>query len=275
MRLLGRGFAPIVHDETPFSLGGKSDRRPPLRGTLDSNIIIRLYKSAMSKRQPARPKGLRRELVHQAIRSMLIAGEFRPGRTLSELDLAARFRTSRTPVREAIMRLCEEGMVEIVPHRGPVVRVLSQQDITELFAVREALEGLVARLVTSRISAAELKDLREEWEELASGVSESTLDAVFTKSSEFHLAITEAARSPLLSKLLASIRGLIESSRYMYLRPDGHRSVKRALRACEEHLLLIDAFAAGDPSKSERIMKQHLRWLVEEMFDTNVGEFCC
>src|SRR5437870_1109598 len=141
------------------------------------------------RRHPAQQGRLRREIAYEAIRERILSGEFRPGQALSELALAASFRASRTPVREALMRLEEEGLVEIVPRRGPTVRLLAPQEMYEILLVREALESLAARIAASCISPAQVRRLRTEWEELRDTLSDDSLETIDQKSREFHVDI--------------------------------------------------------------------------------------
>src|SRR5262245_4062424 len=123
-----------------------------------------------SHRKQGRPRlrqpRLRRQVAYDAMRAAILDGTFAPGELLAEAALAARFRTSRTPIREALMRLQEEGLVEIVPRRGPIVRLLAPAEMYETLLVREALEALAAYSAATRIPVAQLKELRAQWEEL-------------------------------------------------------------------------------------------------------------
>jgi DNA-binding GntR family transcriptional regulator len=163
------------------------------------------------------------------------------------------------------MRLHEEGLVAIIPRRGPVVRLLAPDEMYETLVVREALEALATRLAATRISVARLKELRAEWEELSQSLSDGTLDTIFQKSNDFHAAIVSASENGTLARLLDSIRGRIEISRQLYLKPKGKLTRQRAELSCQEHLRLIEALEAGDADRSEAVMREHLRELTAEM----------
>lgn len=223
----------------------------------------------MLKRPQRRRAGqqgrLRRELAYEAIRERILSGEFRPGQALSELALAESFRASRTPVREALMRLEEEGLIEIVPRRGPTVRLLAPQEMYEILLVREALESLAARIAASRISLAQVRQLRTEWEELRDTLSDDLLETIDQKSREFHVVVTEASEHRMIAQLLASIRGRVEVSRRLYLKPTGKVTLERARRSCKEHLQIIDALEARDADEGELLMREHLKGLTTEI----------
>ena len=212
-----------------------------------------------------RDQRLRRQVVYEAIRAAILNRTFAPGETLQEVALAAKFHASRTPVREALMRLQEEGLVEIVPRRGPVVRLLAPDEMYDTLLVREALEALAARIAATRIPVSVLKELRAEWEELSQSLSEATLETIFHKSNDFHAAIITASENETLKRLLASIRGRIEISRQLYLKPKGRLRPERAELSCRDHIRIIEALEAGDAERSETLMHEHLRELTAEI----------
>src|SRR5262245_8677317 len=218
-----------------------------------------------SGRRPGQQGRLRREMAYDAIRERILSGEFRPGQALSELALADSFRASRTPVREALMRLEEEGLVEIVPRRGPTVRLLAPQEMFEILQVREALESLAARVAASRISPEQVRQLRTEWEDLRDRLSDDLLETIDQKSREFHSAVTAASEQRIIGQLLASIRGRVEVSRQLYLKPTGKVTLERARLSCKEHLQIIDALSARDADQSELLMREHLKGLTSEI----------
>ena len=109
----------------------------------------------------------RAELAYKRLREGIRAGEFRPGQRLRETELASRLTMSRTPVREAIRRLASDGLIEVAPSRGVMIIDLNKQQVRELYALRETLEGAAARLAAQHASPAEIEamgDLRAHLE---------------------------------------------------------------------------------------------------------------
>ena len=211
---------------------------------------------------------LRREIVHESIRTKIIDGDLPAGTVLSEVELAASLKASRTPVREALMQLREEGLVEMVPHRGPVVRHLSPREITELFLAREALEALAIQLCVKRMSPALLRELHSEWLEIQRNLSDKTRDAVFSKCEEFHLQLLEGAQSAIISKMIGTIRDRIATVRQQYLRPDhGHASLGLLQTSCQEHVRIIEAMLANDMQQCELLIRSHLRGIAREILN--------
>ena len=210
---------------------------------------------------------LLREIVHDAIRSRIVKGEFGAGALLSEVELAQSLQASRTPVREALMQLEQEGLVEIVPRRGPVVRHISPYEMSDLLMVRESLEGLAVQLAANRMPLSQIQEMKDDWKEMRLHLNDATRDAVFDKCEEFHQTIIEAAQSPVISKLIGSIRDRIASSRQLYLRPHGRPEMHRLERSCAEHLSIIEALEVRDASRCEVLLREHLRALSHEILD--------
>src|SRR5512139_3162319 len=97
--------------------------------------------------------------AYQELRRIILEGQVGPGKKLNEGELAKALGISRTPIREAINRLEKEGLVEIFPQRGAFVVQFTEEDVYELFLIRENLEGLAARLATGKITPASLAKL--------------------------------------------------------------------------------------------------------------------
>ncbi|MBI2218422.1 MAG: GntR family transcriptional regulator [Candidatus Rokubacteria bacterium] len=207
---------------------------------------------------------LRRNVAYEAIRRRILSGEYPPGTTLSEAALGRTFGISRTPVREALMRLQEEGLTAILARRGAIVRILSVQEIQEILIVREALEGAAAALAASRISRGTIAEVRKQWLEYLDTLSEATLGQIDKRGVEFHAIVVEASGNRTLARMLEGIRGRIEGGRQLYIRTSGEAAVRRARVTCEEHLKVLDALETGEPERAEAVMRQHLRQIRAE-----------
>lgn len=207
---------------------------------------------------------LRRHLAYDTIRAKILSGEFPPGSTLSEAELASLLGISRTPVREALQRLQEEGLATILPRRGALVRILTLPEVREILLVREALEGLGARLAATHINRATLDGLRAQWQETLDTLEGSTLQALDKEGVQFHAAIVEASGNRTLARMLEAVRGRIEGTRQIYLHSSGETALRRARLICEEHLRVLDALEAGDADRAEVAMKEHLRQIRAE-----------
>lgn len=196
--------------------------------------------------------------VYERLRLLILDGQIGLGEPLVERTLAARLGVSRTPVREAILRLGREGLVRIFEGRGAFVQSYSVEDVIEIYHLREALEALAARLACSHLSAAEL-DLYEQ--RLLRFREDPTLRAteplLWRKVGRgFHEMFVRASRSPRLVEMLDGLHDQIELVRGIgrtVSRDAGHRST------VEEHLEILAGLRARDPDRAEKAVRLHLR----------------
>jgi DNA-binding GntR family transcriptional regulator len=206
-------------------------------------------------------RGLVDELTDR-IRAEVMAGRLQIGTRLMQESLAADYEVSRTPVREALRRLESEGLVEVVPNRGAVVRGPTGREIREAYLVRAELEGLAAELAAEWITAAELHEL-EEANELfracAAGTSAPTDDAALrwtTANDRFHEIIQRAARNGQLRK---AIVGLHRTFPRNLTAAALTRDVRLLQRNVAEHGRILDAIRSGDGAGARRAMADHVR----------------
>lgn len=202
----------------------------------------------------ALPISSRAELVYESLREDIFNNRLRPGERVSEERIAQRLKVSRTPVREALKRLHAEGLVEITPHRGAVVRDPSGEELAELCSVREVLEGLAARLAARSISDVELYTLERLIHEMDTAVREDRVEDLIQYNYQFHEGIWLATRNRYLARQLRQLRQFI-----FRLQESGMMYPGRKEEAQAEHRALFDAIAAGDPDEAERIAREHFR----------------
>jgi DNA-binding GntR family transcriptional regulator len=186
----------------------------------------------------------------------ITSGEFEPGQKLSESDLARRLGISRGPLREALGRL-EGRLVTRTPRLGVSVIDFDRADLEHLFLVREALEGMAARLAAERMTAAELGQLRDLLAHHASQPELAAGSAYYQRSrdDDYHFTIVKAARCERLERMLLD-------EVYYQLRIHRLRSSTRpgrAQQALSEHREILDALASRNPDAAEGTMRHHIR----------------
>jgi DNA-binding GntR family transcriptional regulator len=207
-----------------------------------------------------------RDQVLRAIRSGLVTGQIVPGVVYSAAALAAELGVSNSPVREAMLALVDEGLMEVVPNRGYRPVTLSAADTAEIIQLRELLEvpavGLAAQGDISDIYAA-LENLVGVIEETAAaGDVAGNLDA----DREFHLVLVGAGGNQRLARLVARLRDQARLYNLRYLAESG------GLRAsAAEHRPLLAAVASGDRPLAERLMRAHLAHLTTDWAEQNAG----
>ncbi len=186
----------------------------------------------------------------------ITSGEFEPGQKLSESELARRLGISRGPLREALGRL-EGRLVMRTPRLGVSVIDFNRQDLEQLFLVREALEGMAARLAADRMTASELTQLRELLQHHASQPELAAGAAYYQRSrdEDYHFTIVRAARCERLEQMLLD-------ELYYQLRVHRLRSSTRpgrAQQALGEHHEIFAALASRNPDAAENTMRHHIR----------------
>lgn len=193
--------------------------------------------------------------VFDQLSEAIVAGELLPGAKISEPDLAIRFGVSRAPLREAIRRLEERKLVSRVAHQGARVAVLSAARISEIYMVREALEGVAAREAAHRMSHEDVGQLRAllSSHEHSFGGDDDTY-RMGSADEDFHFRIIRASgNATLIALLLGEYYALIRMFRRQ------HRQVAgRARRALVEHHRITDALADRDAELAEFLMRRHI-----------------
>lgn len=189
-----------------------------------------------------------REQVHEELRARVIDGRLQPGDRIVETAVASELGVSRVPVREAIRMLEADGLVEVVPRKGLLVRELTRQDVDEIFQMREALEVLACRLATEKATPADIARLTKCVDEgrkvLARDISKAT-----EASAEFHDMIARISGNRLLTSTLETLNG-----RVRWVLQHNNDPVLMF----EEHERILQTIKAGDAEGAARLAKQHV-----------------
>jgi DNA-binding GntR family transcriptional regulator len=177
---------------------------------------------------------LRQELINQ-IRASILMFEYRPGSRLVERSLCDKYGVSRTVVRESLRQLEAEGLVTIVPNRGPVVTVLSREDAVALFEVRGDLEALAARLFAQRASEAEKRRLEATVDEVETAFAAGDLQVALTAKDAFYEALCAGAHNEIMTGILVGLHARVQLLRGVSLRAPGRQpeTMKEIRRICE------------------------------------------
>jgi|SRR5579859_5202630 len=191
--------------------------------------------------------------VYQTLRHGIVEGRLHAGDSLIEWHVARQFGTSRTPVREALLRLEAEGLALRVPRRGLVVRHVSEREIREVYAVRTALEALAAREAANEAMPSDIAQLRWINQRLAEAIEQADFARVPTLTNEFHQAVAGAAHNSMLQRFIAQAQDWTRRVGTPTVSLPGRRGA-----AVNEHAQLIEAIASRDPDAAERIAREHM-----------------
>ena len=200
-----------------------------------------------------------RDQVCDALRERIIDGRLPPSSVLREERLAAELDVSRTPLREAIRQLAEEGFLEQAPRRGARVAALTPEMVQEVYEVREALEGMAARLAAQRIDDFRVVRLKKVLEELrpkiAAGDLSDTGDVI-------HEEIFAACGNSRIQRLMGVYRGKVE-----WIQRTAFQISQRLEQAYQEHESIVRALECRDPEWAEAAVRRHVRNTLAELMD--------
>lgn len=195
--------------------------------------------------------------IFSLLREAIVEGGIPAGSKISEPELARAYGISRGPLREAIGRLEACGLVVRRPNVGARVVTLSSQQLLEIFHVREALEGMAARLAAQNMSASEIADLRRLLEQHGAQIERDRGHAYFQREGDldFHYRIVQGSHNTRMIALLCNdLYHLVRLYRYQF-----GMSSKRGPRAFVEHEHIVDAIERRDPEMAELMMRAHIR----------------
>jgi DNA-binding GntR family transcriptional regulator len=188
-----------------------------------------------------------------AIRERVLVGEFAGGERLGEVELASELGMSRTPVRQALLRLAAEGLVEVAPNRGARVVARSSEELEYVFELRARLEGLAARQAAVRATTEQLDRLDEIANTLRTHSARREMSVVTELNSLFHATIIEIAASAALA---SSVSGLLYAS--VMARTQDSFDDAAAQRSANHHIEIVAALRMNDPDWAESVMHSHL-----------------
>jgi DNA-binding GntR family transcriptional regulator len=205
-----------------------------------------------------------RDQVLAALRKGIINGDYPPGERLTEDRLAEDFGVSRNPVREALRVAEAEGFVVVLPRRGAVVASPSTATIDDIFAVRERLEALAARLAAERATPGDVTALRAILEQARLATEHQDLRGVAELNSALHLHILEISGNPWLASIAKAL--------YLHVQWVFHMTASvRAPHSWDEHTRLVDAIESGDGDLAESVAVSHVGAASMAAHETTAG----
>jgi DNA-binding GntR family transcriptional regulator len=194
--------------------------------------------------------------AYEIIKAGIVGGRFAPGQRLKEEELTILCEVSRTPVREALRRLANEGMARLMPMYGAQVALMGLRELEELYELRAMIEGKAAARAAERVSAetlAALGHLADEME-AAVGAGEAASLRLAPANAEFHRLIIDAAGS---GRLEVMARSVVEAP--LTVRTFERYDAAQLERSMRHHRELIDAFRAKDADWARAVMTSHIR----------------
>ena len=216
---------------------------------------------------PGAHRGRTTDAVTEALREAILDGALTPTTWLREDEIAGAFQVSRTPVREALRRLADEGLVIKTAHHGTSVAPLSLEDVLALYVVRENLEGLAARLAAVRCPPGLVEALDEVGARMKEAVADDDTTALYRLNIDWHRALREATGNSYLGRFLGQVEHAV---RRLPSSTFAHRG--RGDEVLAEHDAVVRAIEERDGDTAERSAKAHMRRAREIRLSVMLGE---
>jgi DNA-binding GntR family transcriptional regulator len=197
-----------------------------------------------------RPVG---EVVYDSLKEAIVKGDLTPGLRLVEQQLSLQMKTSRIPVREALKRLEQEGLVQKHDRRGFVVKSFSRKEIEETFGIRAVLESYAAFLATENMSDALIERLEQAIDAYRKALDRSDMEKLLQYNTQFHEIMYKAADSRKLYDLISNFRNSFYRYRKSLLAHQGHARI-----ALDDHVEMVSAMKSRDKERVETVVRRHI-----------------
>ena len=198
--------------------------------------------------------------VYNELREALLCGQFKKGESLTEHMLTEKLGVSRTPVRSALQRLAEDGLVSLIPNRGAVVIGIAKEDIVDIYRIRMRLEGLASAMAAEKITEEEKQALSENVALFEFYIQRQDTEHTEELDTAFHSMIYEASGSRTLERILTDLHSNTKAYRSQSLCVPG-----RLARTLEEHKEILNAILTGNAEKAEKLTSAHIECAMENM----------
>ena len=234
----------------------------PARVTRNTEAALRAR--IASPRRGGRPRAATAaSRIYTELRAELVSLQRRPGDPVSEAEIALFYGVSRTPVREAILKLADEGLVEIFPQSGIFVSRIPLSALPEAIIVRRALEATTAQMAAERATASQILALHSILERQREANAEKDREAFHQADEKFHATIAEVAGYPGIWTLIQQVKVHVDRYRRLTLPQQG-----RIPRVIAEHEAILNAIEARDPPGARTAMERHLENLLSNISTT-------
>lgn len=204
------------------------------------------------------------EMVYTNLEEEILSGKLTRGTSLGEISISLRLGVSRTPVRGALHRLSEDGLVEILPNRGAVVLGINSEDLIDIYHIRMRLEGLASASAAERISEEDLTKLSDAVELAEFYINKKDTEHLKELDTQFHSIIYRASGNRLLNKVLSELHRKTKAYRKLSLSVPG-----RLEKSAFEHREILMAIKERNPEKADRLTSLHVERALENMLSSN------
>jgi DNA-binding GntR family transcriptional regulator len=212
---------------------------------------------------------LLKDKVYEAIKKSIINLSLLPSEPLVEQRLAQELGVSKSPIREALMRLEREGLVYTIPFKGCLVAKVTQKDIIEVIQLREALETFCVKYACKTFSHAEIQRAKEIISEAEEALRQDDIKRCLSRNLQFHEFLISQSKNGRIVKAYANLQDHL--NRYRNI---AKQIVGRVAKSHREHILIMDALEKKDEALAEKKMGDHFRSILEDFLPSaQLGSF--
>jgi len=195
------------------------------------------------------------ELIYTELKESIINGKLKANQRINENELAEYFKVSRTPIREAVLRLEAKGFLRIDSYRRAVVKEISYQELMEIFQVLGALDRLAVSQAVDNLTAQNIKKLEDLIKKMEKYCRLDSIEKYFEFNENFHDEIWKATNNELLHEILNSVRDRMR--RYTYARIFAFKKPEALEKSFEQHKALLMALRKKDKEKLKKMIVEH------------------
>lgn len=195
-----------------------------------------------------------RDVVFQTLREAILKGDLKPGERLMELQLASKLGVSRTPIREAIRMLEQEGLAVTIPRKGAEVAKMTEKNMEDVLQIREALDELAVQIACDKMTEQQLSELTLTMRNFENAIQAGNLGKIVAFDVEFHDIIYESTDNPRLVTMLNHLREQIYRYRVEYLKEKKNYPV-----LIQEHETIVNALKQKNKKGVADAMRMHIR----------------
>ena len=199
------------------------------------------------------PAASLRDAAYAAIKHRIITCAFRPGDYLNEASVSAMLGIGRTPVHQALGRLMLDGLVEVMPRKGVIVKPVSLQEVMQIAEVRREAEGFAARLAAERATPGDIAALERNLERARASTRSRDIERLMMLDGAFHNTLAQAARNDVLAEMLARLQDRSLRFWFIALNAPGHLA-----EVLQEHEAILHALRGRDAAGAEAAMRAHV-----------------
>ena len=195
-----------------------------------------------------------RDVVFNTLREAILKGELKPGERLMELQLAAKLGVSRTPIREAIRMLEQEGLAVTIPRKGAEVAKMTEKDMEDVLQIREALDELAAKIACEQISEEQLEELVATMHEFEESTKTDNVKKIAEADVKFRDIIYQSTGNPKLVNMLNNLREQMYRYRVEYLKDENNYPT-----LMKEHKDIVEGLVRKNKTQVTETMHQHVK----------------